>query len=157
MIVAGVPEEVYSEAAIARGLPDIDWVSRRAVGHEAVIEHFMRSGSVLPMQLFTLFTSDERALGHVARDRRRIGAVLTRIKGKHEWGLRLTWDERMARRAVEKAHAKALVDGSAYLARKRDLLDVNRTQLSEARTTATTLFRRMTKHAADAKRRTSTE
>ena len=58
MAVADAPLDRYGEAAIARGLGDLDWVSRAAVAHEAVIESFVGETAVLPMKLFTIFTSD---------------------------------------------------------------------------------------------------
>jgi hypothetical protein len=47
--------------------------------------------------------------------------------------------------------------GTAYLARKRDLLDVHRVQLRAAKSGADHLFDALTREAADARRRTSTE
>src|SRR5688572_31807962 len=96
-IVSSVPAAQYDEAALASGLQNLDWVGRRAMAHEAVVEHFLAEPAVLPMQLFTLFTSDERALEYVARERRRIDRILARLEGQLEWGLRLSFDERAAR------------------------------------------------------------
>jgi hypothetical protein len=109
------------------------------------------------MQLFTLFTSDERALEHVRRDRRRIDGILNRIERQHEWGLRLTWDEKAVREAVTARGKASPASGSAYLSRKRDLLDVTRVQLVEAKAEANRLFRAMAKEATDARRRGSLE
>jgi len=161
VIAADVPETEYGEAVIAHGLQNIEWVSRRALGHERMVERFLGRTGLLPMQLFTLFTSDERALAHVARERRRIDRLLDRLDGQVEWGVRVTWDERVAREAVEKVHkatgARKPPSGAAYLSRKRDLLDVNRATLATARKEATRLFREMSKEATDARRRASTE
>jgi hypothetical protein len=162
LIVADVSETDYGEAAIDLGLKHLDWVSARAMGHEAVIEHFLGVGTVLPMQLFTIFRSDDRALEHVAKDRRRIDRLMARLEGQLEWGLRLTWDEGAAREAVEREHRRkprgdGAAAGAAYLGRKRDLLAVNRARLTEARTAATRLYRELSKHATGAKRRTATE
>jgi hypothetical protein len=112
------------------------------------------------MQLFTIFTNDERALAYVGRDRRRIDRVVGRVEGHLEWGLRLTYDEASARAHVDAAHrrdARTARSGAAYLARKKDLRDVGRTQLAAARTRATRLYREMARQATDARRRTSTE
>jgi hypothetical protein len=161
LIVSTVDASEYGEAAIAAGLKNLDWVSRRAIGHEAVVEQFLSKSALLPMQMFTIFTSDERALAHVARERRRIDRILRRVAGHVEWGLRLTWDEQGVRAAVEQAHAgtsrASHRPGSAYLTRKRDLLDVSRTQLAKARAEATKFHRSLQKHARDAVRRTATE
>jgi hypothetical protein len=111
-IVSSVPARDYDEAALAKGLQNLDWVGRRAMAHEAVVEHFLTVAPVLPMQLFTLFTTDERALAHVARDRARINRIFTRIAGQLEWGLRLSFDEKGARAAIEQKHAGAKKAGA---------------------------------------------
>jgi hypothetical protein len=158
LIVAELDQAAYDERAIAAGLQDLAWVSSRAVGHERVVERFLSAPAVLPMQLFTIFKSDARALDYVQKNRRRIDRILKRIEGHVEWGLRLTWDEQAARAAVEAAHRpRGHTGGVAYLARKRDLLDVNRVQLADARRAATRVFKDLSRHATDAVRRTSTE
>jgi hypothetical protein len=156
LVASSVPASAYGEEALQRGLQNMDWVGRRALEHEAVVEHFLTAPAVLPMQLFTLFTSDERAVAHIMRDRRRIASLLRRIEGRVEWGVRLTWDEKAARRSVERAH-RGRASGSDYLARKRDLLDVTRVQLAGARAEADRLYGAMAREAADARRRTATE
>ena len=160
LIVADVPSSEYDEAALAKGLPNLDWVGARALAHETVIEQFLSAKAVLPMQLFTLFTSDERALHHVDRQRREILAIIKRLERKLEWGVRLTFDEKALRERIEADHGRGptrSASGAAYLSRKRDLLDLQRGQLTAARTAADSLFAALTKEAADAHRRTATE
>ena len=156
LVAATVPEADYGEGALQRGLQNLDWVGRRAMEHEAVVEHFLALPAVLPMQLFTLFTTDDRAVAHVTGDKRRVNAILKRIEGQVEWGLRLTWDEKGARESVERAH-KRPASGMDYLARKRDLLDVSRVQFTDARSEADRLYRSLAREATDARRRTATE
>lgn len=153
-VVSSVPAHEYDEASLERGLQNIDWVGRRAMAHEAVVEHFLSAPALLPMQLFTLFTSDERVLAHVRRDRRRIDAILSRLERHLEWGLRLTFDENAARAAVKSARDAS---GASYLERKRDLLAVNRVQVAEARAEADRMYRTLARDAADSRRRTATE
>ena len=163
LIVTSAPEADYGEAALARGLQNLDWVGREALAHEAVVERFLTAPSVLPMQLFTLFTSDERALEHVRRDRRRIASILTRVERHAEWGLRLTFDERAARSASRKAGGRparsAAADrvGTAYLTRKREQRDLRQRRLADAKADADRLYRTMSRAAAAAVRRSATE
>jgi hypothetical protein len=157
LVVTSVPEREYSEKALAAGLQDLDWVGPRAMAHEAVVESFLTATAVLPMQLFTLFTSDERALSHVTRQHKQIETILKRISGRHEWGLRMTWDEKAAREKVDKQGTRRVRSGADYLSRKRDLLDVNRVQLTAARSEAGRVYRALSREAAAAARRTSTE
>jgi hypothetical protein len=173
LIVSDAPATQYDEAALATGLQNLDWVARRAVAHEAVVEHFLGASALLPMQLFTLFTADERALEHIAEQRRRVDRILARIERQQEWGLRLSFDERGAIQAVEDAHRlsprgsgasgsrRARADrsesGTAYLARKRDLLGVTREQHTAARRAADRLYRAMSREATETRRRRATE
>jgi hypothetical protein len=137
-----------------------------------VVERFLFAPALLPMQLFTLFTSDERLNEYVQRERRRIERILSRIEKHLEWGVRLTFDEKAAREAVERAHSRTtkaqkkrktgatrtvMVRGSDYLTRKRDLLNVNRAQLAQARTEANRLYRALAQGATEARRRSDTE
>src|SRR5882762_12023102 len=85
LAVADAPLDRYGEAAINRGLADLDWVSRAAVAHEAVVESFIAETAVLPMKLFTIFTTDDRAVAHVRAERRRIAALVKRVADHHEW------------------------------------------------------------------------
>jgi hypothetical protein len=153
-IVQTVPASDYGEEALAHGLQNLDWVGPRAIAHERVIEAFLSAPALLPMQLFTLFTSDARVAEHVRAGRARVHRILKRIEKKVEFGLRLTFNETLVR---EKAANKIAKSGAEFLARKRDILDVNRTRLVDARQTADRLYKAMGKHAAAAQRRTSLE
>ena len=155
-IVETVREADYSEGALVRGLQNLDWVGERAVAHERVIERFLSAPAVLPMQLFTMFTSDARVVEHVRADRRRIARILKRIDRKVEWGLRLTWNEKAARDKIDRKRPRE-PEGAAYLARKRDILDLNRAQLAEARVEAGRLYKAISREATEALRRTSLE
>jgi len=185
-VVSSVPADDFSEDALRRGLQDLEWVGRRALAHEAVVERFLSAPALLPMQLFTLFTSDERLGEYVKRERRRIDHILSKIEKHVEWGVRLTFDEKAAREAVEREHSRTmkvrsatgrgaakttrqaaggsraaartfLVRGSDYLSRKRDLLNVGRVRLEQARTEANRVYRMLAQAATDARRRTDTE
>ena len=92
MVCADVPLPNYGTESIERGLRDLDWVSRVAVAHEAVVERFARvaGATVIPMKLFTIFSSDERAHEAMRERRRDLGSILKRIKGCQEWGVRIT-------------------------------------------------------------------
>src|SRR6266705_507350 len=72
LAVADAPLSRYGEETINSRLSDLDWVSRAAVAHEAVVEAFIDAAAVLPMKLFTIFTNDERALEHLRGEQGRI-------------------------------------------------------------------------------------
>jgi hypothetical protein len=157
--VADAPLKRYGEAAINRGLSDLDWVSRAAVAHEAVVESFIDAPAVLPMKLFTIFTSDERALAHVRLERHRIAALVKRVADQHEWGLRVVFDP--ARVAAVPRDTKRVTrgrrSGAAYLSRKKAHRDASIELTARARETVAALYDRLAARARLAKRRTASE
>jgi hypothetical protein len=153
-IVQSVPETDYSETPLTRGLQNLDWVGPRAIAHERVIESFLSARALLPMPLFTLFTSDHRAAQHMQSDAARIRRLLKRVEGKVEWGLRLTFDEKAARAKVS---SRPVTSGTEFLARKRDVLDSSRTRLKAAQGAADRVYTSLSRLATAARRRTSLE
>jgi hypothetical protein len=155
LVVGDAPLDRYGEKAIEKGLRDLEWVSSCAVPHEAVIEHASRAGTVLPMKLFTLFLSDERAVAHVAAQRKRIDRLIERLEGREEWGLRILLDEaRALRRAETEAHSEAPgASGTAFLLRKKKQQDAARDAIVRGQERATGVFDELSILADDARRR----
>jgi hypothetical protein len=155
LVASDAPLDRYGEKPIERGLQDLAWVSSVAVPHEALVEHLAKNGTVVPMKLFTLFRSDERALEHVAKERKRIDRLVERIEGREEWGLRVLLDEVAAlRRARDEAGAiSAGAPGAAFLLRKKKEHEAAREVIDRARDRADALFDLLAARTDDARRR----
>jgi hypothetical protein len=130
LVSAAVPLAQYAEHEIDRRLQDLEWVSTIALGHEAVVERFIRvtGATVIPMKLFTIFTNPARALEEMRRRRPQLERVAKRIRGAEEWGVRIS------RRSAESSTARAsgrfdaaqgnpVASGTAFLAAKRRARD----------------------------------
>ena len=154
LVVATAPLDRYSAEAIDGRLADLDWVSRCAVAHDAVVEHLARAHPVIPMKLFTLFTSDERAIAHVARSRRKLDRLFARVADREEWGIRLLLDERRA--LAPRTAPVTASSGTDFLKRKRAVKDARQHVVAEALTEADQLFEALTVLADDSRRRTPT-
>jgi len=165
LVVADAPLDQYGEETINRKLSDLDWVSRAAVAHEAVVESFIDQRAVLPMKLFTIFTSDDRALDQVRGDRRRVDAMVKRVANHVEWGVRVTLD--LARRSASprpgaKAKARRSVRaeaaaGASYLSQKKAQRDAAVELAEHARETVAALYDRLAARSTLAKRRMASE
>jgi hypothetical protein len=156
--VADVPLGRYGEAAIKRGLLDLEWVSRAAVAHEAVVEAFIAETAVLPMKLFTIFTTDERAADYVRSDRRRIAAVAKRVAEHQEWGVRVVLERaRAAAGRPRKMAAAPGRTGAAYLRLKKAQRDAVVELSTHARDTVSALYDRLEAKSRLAKRRIASE
>jgi hypothetical protein len=156
LVAADAPLRHYDDRALERGLKDLEWVALRAMAHQRVVEHCLRLGTVLPMKLFTLFRADARAAGHVAGQRRALRALARRVRGRHEWGVRLSVDPEAASRSVQKGAAAAgrgAARGTAYLLRKTRERTLARDLLRGARAEAERAYAALKRLAAAAQRR----
>jgi hypothetical protein len=103
------------------------------MAHEAVVEDVARSGPVVPMKLFTLFSTDARAVGHLARDRTRLARLFERVAGREEWGVRVTLDEReAARQRTARTAPAAATSGTGFLLKKKAERDDRRFAVEDA-------------------------
>ncbi len=132
LVAASAPLETYGPGEIEARLQDLSWVSDRALAHEALVEHFTGAGALLPMKLFTLFSSDERALADVRSRRHEVRRALARVTGRREWGVRARWDAERARVLSEAGGAaRPAASGRAFLERKKRLRDAGRAPSAE--------------------------
>jgi hypothetical protein len=156
-VVASVPSTRYGEAVINNKLSDLRWVSRAALAHEAVVEHFARAHAVLPMKLFTIFGDDERAGAHLRGEAQRLRAVARKVAGHHEWGVRvlLAPSVRPVATTEENGASGSSRSGAAYLTAKKVRRDASLERSSRARTTTSSLYTRLAKRARASRRRGS--
>jgi hypothetical protein len=108
--------------------------------------------------LFTIFTSDERALTQVRGDRRRVGALVRRVTNRQEWGVRVTLDRirppvgpgAATRRRTAAVEAAA---GARYLSQKKIQRDADVELAERASDTVAALYDRLASRSDSAKRR----
>jgi len=156
MVVSDVPLDLYSAETINTHLKNMDWVSERALAHEAVVEFCARSHDVVPMKLFTIFRDEERARSHVGSVPALAG-VFRRIAGCSEWSVRLSCSPAMvAEIAVESRKPRsrrAGESGAAFLQRKKTQRDDARKAAAVARGAVEQVFRRLEAIAKQAVRK----
>lgn len=123
--IADAPAGHFAEMQIEQYLHDIEHVSQYALGHAAVIEYFFKRAPVLPLKLFTLFASDDRALRDLRARRDRIRRLFKLVGGHEEWGVRLM---RGAGTPQTQTQRRFSVGGRAYLEAKKRQRDRSRDQ-----------------------------
>jgi hypothetical protein len=156
LVTAKAPLPEYGSEEIESRLADLAWVSDRALAHEGVVEHFAGADAVLPMKLFTLFDSDERALAHVRDNRERIDRAFDRVAGCVEWGVRIRLDEARAREALAaeaRQESAGRPSGTAFLLRKKVEQDASRDLARRLRSEIDAAFAELSESAVEAVRR----
>lgn len=155
LVTAAAPLPDYGAEEIQSRLSDLSWVSDRALAHEAVVEHFTGTGAVLPLKLFTLFSSGERALAYVRENRERIDRSLDRVAGRVEWGVRVRLDDARAREVLarEMSSEARSSAGTAFLLRKKLEQDATRELAARLRAEMDETFAELAEGAAESLRR----
>ena len=123
IVIAEVPLDVYGQPALESALQDMKWVGAVAMAHEQVVEQFsrQRGSTVIPMKLFTMFSTEKRAVEATRSRAREITAMAKRIAGCEEWGVRIT---RRAGRVTRKpASVERPATGAAFLAARKQVRD----------------------------------
>jgi len=158
LVVADVPLERYGAGPINAGLSDLDWVSRAAISHEAVVEAFGSVAALLPMKLFTIFAGDERARQYIHAERRRIASALRRVLNHEEWGVRMTLiGRRIPAGPRVKPKSRRALSGSDYLEHKKVQRDVAVELAQHSKHVATDLYDLLGARSSVSKRRSITE
>jgi hypothetical protein len=150
LVTAPVPLEVYGPGVLEASLRDIDWVSRAAVAHDAVVEHCTRArgASVIPMKLFTMFSTPGRAAAAMRRRQRELARVFEHIEGCEEWGVRV---QRGAGRARGRQPARPAT-GAAFLAARKQARDESKAAMAAVAAVADTAFTSLSGIARDRRR-----
>jgi hypothetical protein len=149
LVTSRVPLEVYGPSRLEPRLHDLEWVSEVAVAHEAVVAHFARrrACTVVPMKIFMMFSTIEKALAAVRRRRATLARAMNRIAGCDEWGVRIT-------RAPSKVTGVAsFSSGTAFLNARKDARHAVRTAQLTAQAAADSAFTRLRRFSAAARRR----
>lgn len=158
-VVSDVPLDVYGPAALEPRLQDLEWVAEVAVGHEAVVEHFarMRDTTVIPMKLFTMFSSVEKMQAEMRSGQRAISRAVRHIAGCEEWGVRIARAGGMTISAGEgrtpKARPTRHASGTAFLLDRKAARDAESTARALAADTAGQVYAKLAGIARDATRR----
>ena len=142
--VSHVPADEYAPELLEPRLQDLQWVAAQGVAHERVVAWFVDESQILPAALFTMYSSID-ALRQAASDRRKeLNAEMQRLRGKREWDLKISFDERVIQQhAAEISENVAALDaeiadapaGRKYLLQKKraDLLKAEVRQAAHRR------------------------
>jgi hypothetical protein len=151
LVTSAVPLDVYGPANLEPRLRDLDWVGRVAVAHEAVNEFFARASGtvVVPMTLFTMFSSVEKGLDDVRDRRTTIDRVMRRVAGCEEWGIRVTRRPAVAE-SDETSRPKT---GAGFLQARKAERDAAANVRSAAIAAADAAFDRLKRFSKDTRRR----
>jgi len=119
-VVADVPSDAYNPEAIEKHLTDLDWVAKCGTAHHAVADALSPVYVVLPFRLFTLFSSEAKALASLRKLRGRIGKAVARVRGRKEWVLRIGRPDPARLAGSSPSSVETPASGTTFLRGKAD-------------------------------------
>jgi hypothetical protein len=171
IVTSDVPLDLYGPRALERRLRNLDWVAETALAHETVVERLARVErvTIVPMKMFTMFSSIDKALEDIGARRQSIDAAVARVAGCQEWGLRITKAEdrgpRTEGRGAKGEERRAKGDGrgakekpgsgAAFLIARKALRDEARISRARSQAAAEAAFGDLERLARDVRRRNS--
>ncbi len=111
--VGAVPAADFAPEALDERTRDLKWVGAHGIAHEAVVAWFVDHAQILPVPVFTIFSSASALAADVGARREWIASMLRRFSGLREWDLKVAYTE-----AELAAHAAELSPEVADLDRR---------------------------------------
>ncbi|MET8676352.1 GvpL/GvpF family gas vesicle protein [Streptomyces sp. NPDC004647] len=91
-VACSVPAADFDEAGLKAQLEDLSKLEEIARSHHAVVEALAGHMTVLPLRLATVYLDDERVAWMLEESRDEFGALLGRLEGHVEWGVKVYAD-----------------------------------------------------------------
>ncbi len=105
-------------------MQDLEWLAAASVRHQRVVAAIFEKTVILPARFATLFRSEQSLARHVSKSQRELRKSFERLKGRHEYGVKI-FAESSAR-----GQASAAASGRDYLRRKSEMLAATASTIS---------------------------
>jgi len=118
-VVSTVDPLHFGEDALQRNLEDLTWLAETARAHHAVVDAVSQRHPVAPLRMATVYLDDDNVRALLRRKNTAFTAVLDRIRGRREWGVKAFARWQPDVEPDRGAGDADLGPGAAYLLRKR--------------------------------------
>ena len=139
-VISEVPADEYASDRLEPRLQDLSWVAEQGVAHERVVAWFVDHSQILPAALFTMYSSVPALKAATEEQREALLTQLERLRGLHEWDLKISFDARALQDNASQISEKVaeldrlIVDapaGKSYLLQKKRA-DLLKTEVRQA-------------------------
>ena len=150
--------ERYSTDAVERGTADVEWLAPRAVAHDRVLTWASDRGPVVPLPMFSLFSTDDSVRGMLRARSVQLRTALDRASEGREYALRVyRLDDELREVANELSPRLAELERTAAAASPGQRYLLERKLETERRSELRSIGAGVAREVVDALRRFSTE
>jgi hypothetical protein len=120
-VTSAVDAREFSEAALVQNVEDVEWITRKALAHESVLERLVSAGwTLVPFRFGTIYSERAQVESFLADRSTELSDALAMVEGRIELGLRATLElaraAELARTGREAEEGRST--GAAYLRRR---------------------------------------
>lgn len=123
-----VPEDEFGEQYLSNNLKNMEWVSEKVVHHQSVLDQLQGAEPLIPFKFGSIFKTEE-GLKEMLLDRKEdFAALIEKLRGKQEWGVKLFYDSAKLTEWAEKGSDEIILfnkqidegsAGKAFLLKKK--------------------------------------
>ncbi|MEV6931786.1 GvpL/GvpF family gas vesicle protein [Dactylosporangium sp. NPDC051485] len=153
-VASPVDLDQFGEEPLRRNLEDLAWLERVARAHHAVVAALARAHTVVPVPLATVYRDDAGVRAMLTQRRGDLDAVLDRVAGRAEWGVKMYAEPAAPAQSSHDVPAgpRAGGPGLAYLNRRRAQLSADEERWQRAADEAEATHAALAECAAAARR-----
>ncbi|MEV4336486.1 GvpL/GvpF family gas vesicle protein [Streptomyces sp. NPDC049590] len=118
-VVSTVPEADFGEEELKAHLEDLDWLAATARAHQGVVDALTTVTTPLPLRLATVFRDDSAVRVMIEAREDHFRALLDRLDGRVEWGVKVYAEETAEFAASAPAASAKPASGRDYLRQRR--------------------------------------
>lgn len=90
-VVSRLPAGTLDPETLAERSEELAWVAQHGLVHERVVAWFVDHGDIVPVRLFTLYSSEDALRREVDGRAGAIRAQIERLRGLREWNLKVAY------------------------------------------------------------------
>lgn len=128
--VSDVAIDQFEGEALERNVGEPEWLEGKVRAHESVLDVLVAAGPVVPMRFGSIFSTADLLRDMMRNSATDLLAGLDRVRGHHEWGVKVYIDSTSG--VVEASSTPATASGRDYLLQKRSQLHAAERALEQA-------------------------
>jgi gas vesicle protein GvpL/GvpF len=148
-VVSDVPRDEFEALSLDDRLEDLGWLAATARAHHHVVDTVGSRRTVAPLSLATVYFDDDRVRGLLAEGAAAFTAVLDRLEGRAEWGVKVSIRAGGTREETTVALPRT---GAEYLRARRQALREGDRAVAQAEADAEEIDAALRALAVDARR-----
>jgi hypothetical protein len=118
-VICRVSPEDFAEENFKRNVEDMKWLQQRAFHHHELMNTLHDTFTIIPLKFGTIFENEDRLIEMVTQYNEEMKEILSQVKGKEEWNLKIFADHKVF-------SEKVITDNADIEAKKQEISEMSK-------------------------------